>query len=152
PKLNVKSREEAHAFLKTYGYDVEVPSDREKMWQIHSRAVIFLRTQLLGPLETIPDEIADPKKLDDIANLLMLASMPDSSSGSLHRCTCALLRVIHVVSQLQNDLFNYFSLEIQEDIFRPYRRFVQKDSVSGIRLMGPEDGESIALKKFDMKP
>lgn len=151
PKLNVKSKDEAYAFLKSYGYDIQVDADRDKIWQIHSRAVIFMRTQLLQDGETIPEEIADPKKLDDIANLLMLASLRDSSENSLHRWTCALLRVMHVVSQLHNDLFNYFSLEIQEDIFRPYRQFVQKDSVSGIKLVGT-DGESIPLQKFDMKP
>jgi len=151
PKLNLKSKDEAYAYLKTYGYDVEVEADREKLWQIHSRAVIYLRTQLLHDGESIPDDITDPKKLDDIAHLLLLASMPDSSDQSLHRWTCALLRVMHVVSQLHNDLFNYFSLEIQEDIFRPYRQFVQKDSVTGIRLVAQE-GESIPLQKFDMKP
>ena len=153
PKLNLKSKEEAYAYLKTYGYDIEVDTDREKMWQIHSRAVIYLRTQLLQDGEVIPDEISDPKQLDDIANLLLLASMQDSSDSSLHKWTCALLRVMHVVSQLHNDLFNYFSLEIQEDIFRPYRQFIHKDSVSGIRLMSPSpDGEFIPLQKFDMKP
>lgn len=151
PKLNLKSKEEAHAYLKAYGYDVEVASDREKLWNIHSRAVIYIKTQLLVDGESIPDEITDPKKLDDVGNLLLLASMTDSSPGSLHRWTCALLRVMHVVSQLHNDLFNYFSLEIQEDIFRPYRQFVQKDSVSGIRLVSPM-GESVPLQKFDMKP
>lgn len=151
PKLNLKSKEEAYSYLKSYGYDMQVDADREKIWQIHARAVIYMRTQLLQDGEVIPDEIADPKKLDDIANLLLLASMRDSSDQSLHRWTCALLRVMHVVSQLHNDLFNYFSLEIQEDIFRPYRQFVQKDSVSGIKLVAA-DGDSIPLQKFDMKP
>lgn len=151
PKLNLKTIEEAHAYLKSYGYDMRVDADREKLWQIHSRAVIYMRTQLLQEGESIPDDIADPKKLDDIANLLLLASDRAPAEASLHRWTCALLRVMHVVSQLHNDLFNYFSLEIQEDIFRPYRQFVQKDSVSGIKLSAPE-GESIPLQKFDMKP
>ncbi len=151
PKLKIKSKDEAYAYLKSYGYDMQVDADREKIWQIHSRAVIYMRTQLLHDGETIPEEIADHKKLDDIGNLLMLASLRDSSEHGLHRWTCALLRVMHVVSQLHNDLFNYFSLEIQEDIFRPYRQFVQKDSVSGIKLVAGE-GESIPLQKFDMKP
>jgi uncharacterized protein (TIGR04562 family) len=152
PKLNLKSKEESHAYLKAYGYDVEVAADREKLWNIHSRAVIYIRTQLLADGESIPEEISDPKKLDDVANLLLLASMPDSSPGSLHRWTCAVLRVMHVVSQLHNDLFNYFSLEIQEEIFRPYRQFVQKDPATGIRLVASSEGENIPLQKFDMKP
>ena len=40
PRLSLKSKPEACAFLKAYGYDLEVEADREKMWQIHSRAVM----------------------------------------------------------------------------------------------------------------
>lgn len=152
PRLRLKSKEEAVSYLKTYGYDLDVEADREKLWQIHSRAVIYIRTQLLQEGESIPEELSDPKQLQDIANILLIASMRDSATNSLHGWACALLRVMHVISQLQNDLFNYFSLEIQEDIFRPYRQYVQKDSVSGIRLAGGLEEDSIPLQKFDIKP
>jgi uncharacterized protein (TIGR04562 family) len=153
PRLNLKSKDEARSYLKTYGYDLEVEADREKLWQIHSRAVIYIRTQLLQEGESIPEEISDPKQLGDIASLLLIASVRDESSSlNLRGWACALLRVMHVISQLHNDLFNYFSLEIQEEIFRPYRQFVQKDPASGIRLVSGADGESIPLQKFDIKP
>jgi uncharacterized protein (TIGR04562 family) len=152
PRLSLKSKEEAYAYLKAYGYDMDVESDREKLWAIHSRAIIYLRTQLLKDGERIPDEISDPKQLGDIANLLLHASLRDTSDYSLHRWSCSLLRVMHVISQLHNDLFNYFSLEIQEEIFRPYRSFVQKDAASGIRLVGTAESDHIPLQKFDIKP
>ncbi|NJL25988.1 MAG: TIGR04552 family protein [Calothrix sp. SM1_5_4] len=152
PRLSLRSREEAQAYLKTYGYDLEVESDREKLWLIHSRAVTYIRTQLLHDGEKIPDEVSDQKQLGDISNLLLMASTRDNAQNSLHKWACALLRVMHVISQLHNDLFNHFSLEIQEEIFRPYRQFVQKDSVSGIRLNGGIDPEFINLQKFDIKP
>jgi uncharacterized protein (TIGR04562 family) len=152
PRLTLKSREEANAFMKAYGYDVEVEADREKLWNIHSRAVTYLRTQLMETGEAIPEEISDPRKLTDISNLLLWASLRDSSAESLTKWSCALLRVMHVISQLHNDLFNYFSLEIQEEIFRPYRQFVNKDGVAGIRLMGTNESDSIPLQKFDIKP
>lgn len=152
PRLSLKSKEEAYAYLKAYGYDMEVEADREKLWAIHSRAVIYIRTQLLSKEETIPDEISDPKQLEDLANLLLHASMRDTADYSLHRWSCALLRVMHVISQLHNDLFNYFSLEIQEEIFRPYRTFVQKDATAGIMLTGSKEFNPIPLQKFDIKP
>lgn len=152
PYLGLRSLPEAYAYLKTYGYDMEVGADRDKLWQIHSRAVIYLRTQLLHEGESIPEELSDPKQLGDIGNILLWASMRDSSENSLHRWACALLRVMHVVSQLQNDLFNHFSMEIQEEIFRPYRQFIHKDDAMGIRLVNPSDGETISLQKFEMKP
>src|SRR6185503_2484829 len=102
--------------------------------------------------ESIPEEISDPRKLEAIPNLLLWASYRDSSPQGLHKWSCALLRVMHVISQLHNDLFNYFSLEIQEEIFRPYRHFVHKDAVAGIRLQAGPDSDSIPLQKFDIKP
>lgn len=152
PRLGLHSKDEAYSYLKTYGYDVQVEADREKLWQIHSRALIYIRTQLLVEGESIPEEISDAKQLGDIANLLLFASMPDSSQNSLHRWACAVLRVMHVISQLHNDLFNYFSLEIQEEIFRSYRQFIAKDTLSGIRLTSGAETESIPLHKFDIKP
>jgi uncharacterized protein (TIGR04562 family) len=151
PRLGLKSKEEAYAYLKTYGYDMEVETDREKLWAIHSRAVIYIRTQLLKEGESIPDEISDSKQLGDIANLLLWSSLRDSTEESLHRWSCALLRVMHVISQLHNDLFNYFSLEIQEEIFRPYRQVVQKDA-NGSRLYAGPEGDTVPLQKFDIKP
>jgi uncharacterized protein (TIGR04562 family) len=151
PRLSLKSLDEAHAYLRAYGYDNAIESDREKIWMIHSRAVVYLRTQLLKDGESVPEELSDPKQLGDVGNLLLLASIRDSSRDSLHRWACALLRVMHVVSQLHNDLFNYFSLEIQEEIFKPYRHFVHKDPATGIRL-GPDGPEAIALQSFDIKP
>lgn len=152
PRLSLRSKEEAYSYLKSYGYDMDVEADREKLWGIHSRAIVYIRTQLLKDGEVIPDEVADPKQLADLANLLLLASMRDSEAQSLHKWSCALLRVMHVISQLHNDLFNYFSLEIQEEIFRPYRQYVQKDSSTGIKLTGGSDVEDIPLQKFDIKP
>lgn len=152
PRLNLKSPEEAYAFLKTYGYDLNVESDRERLWQIHARSVIYIRTQLLADGEVIPEEVSDPKRLVDISKLLLMASGRSDQIDPNHKWACAVLRVMHVVSQLQNDLFNYFSLEIQEEIFKPYREFVQKDPVNGIKLNGGLEGESIPLQKFDIKP
>lgn len=151
PRLNLQSKEEAHAYLRAYGYDVANEHDREKLWTIHSRAVIYLRTQLLKEGESLPEEISDPRQLGDVGNLLLLASIRDSSKDSLHMWACAMLRVMHVISQLHNDLFNYFSLEIQDEIFKPYRHFIHKDGISAIHL-GSEGQDQIQLHSFDIKP
>ncbi len=149
--LNIKSKAEAQAYLRAYGYDLEVDADREKLGLLHSRAIIYLRTQLLLENEVIPDDLTDPKKLTDISDLLIYAS-DESAPNDFSKWSCALLRVMHVLSQIQNDLFNYFSLEIQEEIFKPYRKFVSVDSIEGIKLMGSQGEEEIPLQKFDMKP
>lgn len=152
PRLNLQSRDEANAYLKAYGYDPELEPDRERMWAIHSRAVTYLKTQLLYDGENLPEEISDPKRLGEIANLLLWASLRDTAPDSLRRWSCALLRVMHVIAQLQNDLFTYFGSEIQEEIFRPYKQFLQSDPVLGIKLSAAGDEDVIPLKKFDIKP
>lgn len=152
PRLQLQSREEACAFLKAYGYDLDVQMDRERAWLIHSRAVTYLRTRILKPSETLPDEVADPRQLKDLTNLLLWASLRDSGGESLQKWSCAVLRVMHVVAHLHNDLFSCFSSEIQDEIFKPYRQFIQSDLNGGITLISPDDSESIPLKKFDMKP
>jgi uncharacterized protein (TIGR04562 family) len=151
PRLGIQSKDEAYAYLKAYGYDMGIEADREKLWSIHARALTYLRTQLLEDGETIPEEISDRRLLTDVADVLLLAGHRDPTNPSLHKWACALLRVMHVISQLYNDLFNYFSLEIQEEIFRPYRQFVHKDGVGGDRLV-VNGGDSIPLQKFDIKP
>lgn len=151
PRLHLQSREEAHAFLQAYGYNLENAADREKAWLIHSRAVTYLRTRILRSDEILPDEVADPRQLKDLTNLLLWASLRDSGGEGLQKWSCAVLRVMHVVAHLHNDLFSYFSAEIQDEIFKPYRNFVKIDG-SGITLVGNDEGDSIKLKKFDMKP
>ena len=59
---------------------------------------------------------------------------------------------MHVVAHLQNDLFSFFSTEIQDEIFRSYRNFVQNDPERGMALVSSDEGDAIPLKKFDMKP
>src|SRR5690242_10572581 len=81
PRLGVKSKPEAYAFLKAYGYDMEVEADKEKLWLIHARAVIYLRTQLIKEGESIPEAVADPKVLGEIPNLLLMAGQKDEGSG-----------------------------------------------------------------------
>jgi uncharacterized protein (TIGR04562 family) len=149
-RLHLQSREEANAFLQAYGYDLNVQSDREKAWLIHSRAVTYLRTRILKPDEVLPNEVADPRELKDLTNLLLWASLRDVGGEGLQKWSCAVLRVMHVVAHLHNDLFSYFSAEIQDEIFKPYRNFVKND-INGIALVAA-DGETIKLKKFDMKP
>jgi uncharacterized protein (TIGR04562 family) len=154
PRLQLENREEAQAFLKAYGYDLSLPADQEKAWLIHSRAITYLRTRILKPTESLPDLVADPRQLKDLTNLLLWASLRDSRDHeSLQKWSCAVLRVMHVVAHLHNDLFSYFSAEIQEEIFKPYRQFVQNDGNKGIALIAPEEAQDVIhLRKFDIKP
>mgnify|MGYP002031710951 CR=1 FL=1 len=151
PAPSLETLEEAHSFLRAYGYDVSIPQDEEKLWLIHSRAVTYLKARILKEDEKLPEEISDPSKLEDVGRLLLMAG-PREADKDLHRWSCILLKVMHVVTHLQNDLFSYFSSEIQEQIFRPYKNFVRQDPATGLLLEASEDSEPIRLQKMELKP
>ncbi len=152
PKLRVKTLDQGIAFLKAYGYDMALAEDRERAWAIHARAVAYIESQLLvvGVQKELPLQIKQPERLGNLAQLLMLASDDSLEGRELSRWACGLLRVMHVVSHVQNDLFSYFYSEIQEEIFKPYEQHITRDS-NGHLFFGAGK-EVIALKAFDLKP
>lgn len=152
PKLRVKTLDQGSAFLKAYGYDMALPEDRERAWAIHARAVAYIESQLLvvGEKKEMPLQIKQPERLGNLAELLMLASDDSLEGRELTRWACGLLRVMHVVSHVQNDLFSYFYSEIQEEIFKPYEQHINRDESNN--LFFGTGQEAIALKAFDLKP
>ncbi len=150
PAPQVHSLEEARSFLRTYGYDTENAQDQERLWHVHSRAVTYLKTRILEENEEVPERLSDPTKLIDVANLLVIAAQPERSDEK--KWACVLLKVMHVVTHLQNDLFSYFSSEIQEQIFKPYKTFVTQDPATGLSLGGQDDTDPIRLQKIELKP
>ena len=113
PRLNVSSRAEARQFLLSYGYDLDDTSVREELWRIYFQSVAFLRDQLLDPGEKIPDEFLTRGPQSDILRLILDASsVPDLPSSTAAqraqrtrgRWACAILRVMHIISHLDNDV------------------------------------------------
>ncbi|NCN39763.1 TIGR04552 family protein, partial [bacterium] len=151
PAPQLHSLEEARSFIRAYGYDLEDPKDEEKLWHIHSRAVTYLKSRILREGEVIPEDLTDPALLKDLSQLLLYAR-EDEMDAEKHRWSCVILKVMHVVTHLQNDLFSYFSSEIQEQIFKPYRNFVRQDPATGLLLGGAEESDPIRLQKMELKP
>lgn len=150
PAPQIHNLEEAKSFLRAYGYDPDDAQDQEKLWLIHSRAVTYLKSRILQEDEEFPEDLADPAKLKCIPTLLLKTSQ--AKTPLERKWACAILKVMHVVTHLQNDLFSYFSSEIQEQIFRPYKQFVTQDPATGLLLGGLEDIEPIRLQKLELKP
>ncbi len=160
PRLSIQNLEQAKNFIRAYGYDLDEPEDLRKLWAYHRRAVTFIRTELLGPKKrasdsesalVVPEQVSDPNQLKDLSYLLIYASTQDGRPNSLQKWSCAILRVMHVLAHLDNDLFTRFSAEIQEQILKPFQNRVQKDPATGVFLGLPGDRERILLHKFDVK-
>lgn len=151
PKLRVKTLDQAEAFLKAYGYDMSVGEDRERAWAIHARAVAYIESQLLvGTGKELPLQLKQPERLGQLGELLLMASDESLEGRDLARWACGLLRVMHVVSHVQNDLFSYFYAEIQEEIFKPYEQHITRDENNNLFFGSGKD--AIELKAFDLKP
>lgn len=153
PRLNVQNLEEARDFVRSYGYDLNEEKDRTKLWNYHRRAVTFVQTHFLDEGQQLPEALSDPNQLKDLSYLLIYASTKDSRENSFQKWTCGILKVMHVLVHLDNDLFTVFSSEIQDQILGSYRDHIYQDAPSGLLLLGnPNDPESVTLKKFDTKP
>ncbi len=166
PRLSIQNLEQARNFVLAYGYDLNSEEDQRKLWGYHRRAVTFLRSELLGATDRVssediaakeetrlalPETLSDPNQLKDLSYLLIYASTRGDRPNSLQHWSCAILRVMHVLAHLDNDLFTKYSTEIQSQILKPFQARVRKDPATGIQLGLPGDRERIPLHKFDVK-
>jgi uncharacterized protein (TIGR04562 family) len=101
PKLDLANKEDAKRFLLAYGYDVDDPQAREEIWGIYFESVSFIRTHLLDPDEKMPENFLQRLPSNDILKLLLEASLGKGDAG---RWSCAILRVMHIISHLNNDI------------------------------------------------
>jgi len=151
PRLDVQNVSQAQEFLKTYGYDLSKPEDVHEAWQLHRKAISFIKDRLLDPGEDIPEVLVDQQKLIDPAYLLVYASTHDHKDNIIQGWSCAILRVMHVMAHLEDDFFKIFQEQIQNEIFGPFQAHLRTDPVAGVSLGLKEDREQIRLMRFDMK-
>jgi len=140
----------AEDFLRSYGYDLGIEEDRLRLWSLHRRAVTYLETQLLKSTEQIPQELKDETQLQSLRRLLTMAQ--DPSRPDRQRYACAIVRVMHVLAHLSNELFTSFSEEIQSQIFACYDSAVKVDPAGTLALYLPDGERCLELFQFDKKP
>lgn len=126
-RLNIKNIDAAKSFISCYGFDPEKKESIESLWYFHRRALVLM-TEKLGFKESdIPEELRNPKLLNDILKLLIYASATEPSQKNLQRWSCAILRCMHVFVHAENDLFSSFSQEIQKQILEPFQSSIIND-------------------------
>jgi uncharacterized protein (TIGR04562 family) len=149
--LKIQNLEQAYNFIKTYGYDINKLTDEKQLWNYHRRAVNYIQSELLNEGEEFPEILSDPNKLQNIANILIYASIGDEKEKSIQRWACAILKVMHAIVHLENDLFNQYSQSIQDQILDPIRKHIYRDPLEGSFLGHSTDKDHISLKKFIVK-
>jgi uncharacterized protein (TIGR04562 family) len=150
PRLEVASEAEAHQFLASYGYDLFEPTHREQIWKFHEEACLFLE----GTLGVkIPSSIRNRNEIGDFRNLLVAAStvsgLPQSKD---QRHACALLRVMHVLSHIKNDLRLKYIAKVRKQTIGRFDAHVQVKNENGEEkfYLGFDTGK-IPLVRFEKK-
>ena len=105
--IQVRTSEEAHRFLMTYGYDLSDTQDAQRLHHLVQEAVSFIENRLLeaGEGETafarlhlhVPDRFFQEAH---IVNLLCLASAVPRTDDS--RWACAILKVVHTLTHIEH--------------------------------------------------
>ncbi len=152
-RLNVYEENEAKHYIKNYGYDLDNPQAKTKVTAIINEAKKFIQSYLLeDPEGKAPSIVIPPDILynDDPVNLIIAASQKEKT---LHQSwACAILRIAHTITHVDNDLSKYFMPGIKRQIFS---RFMEHLRVTrqGQYVLGDEKNGSgeLKLKMFEMK-
>jgi uncharacterized protein (TIGR04562 family) len=139
PNLDFHSLEEAGEFLKVYGYDLEIPEEVEAIWGVYDQALDIMQKYILEPGEKIPDVLSTREKVEDIRRLLLYASTRDHAKNPIQLWSCALLRIMHCVAHVENDLFFNYTTEIQDQIFRPFQAMLDHEAHGELYLGNKND-------------
>ena len=147
PHLNVRTKNEAKTFLKAYGYDTDDPIIYEEIWRVYFEALHFIRNVLLEPNEKFPSSFYERTSQNDILKLLVEASFPQ---GERSAWACAILRVMHTISHLDNDLKLENFHTAREKIFAQFDPFVRQIAPRKWSFGKPGE-EGITLVRYQKK-
>ncbi len=147
PQLDIDNSTDAKIFLNAYGYDSEDAVVREEIWRIYFEALHFIRNVLLENKEAVPQSFFERNNQNDVLKLLVDASTPGRDRS---KWACAILRVMHTISHLDNDLRLENFHTAREKIFSQFDPFVHE---VGPRKwsFGRKGEENIPLVRYQKK-
>ncbi len=151
PRLYIQDRGDAIKFIHGYGYDLSRVSDLQKVWIYHRNAIEILESEILFPDEKIPALLRNKEELGDITKLFLIASTTQNQNSSeigLQKWACAILRVMHVLIHLDNDIFTSFTDDIKYQILKPIAQNVFKVED---RLYLGQDEDKIEIVSYEEK-
>jgi uncharacterized protein (TIGR04562 family) len=152
PRLNLKTMEEATAFIQAYGFDPNQKSDLNLLWGFFDDAVQFLEKSLADPeFPKVPDHLRSRDSVQDIRRILLLAS---GELGTVdQRFCCAVLRIMHGLIHLSFDPRHKFFHQMQVQVLARLDRYLHIDPQTGTTFLGKgvEGEEGIKLLFFKKK-
>lgn len=148
-KLNISSISDAKNFLKVYGYDMSNKYILNEIQKIFNEAISFIENILIPDPFTKEINLEIPKEIKeetDPCNLLLIAS---DHLNKMQLWACAILRVMHTISHINNDISLKFFPEIQRQILDKIWSAINITS-KGEKYFGDED-TGIKIHDIDIK-
>lgn len=149
-RLNVHDEQTAASYIKNYGYDIANPVMKEKVNAILAESKQFIQTYLLeDPEEKEPALVMPPEIMcdDNIIELLIKASEKEVTLSQAW--ACAVLRMAHTITHIENDLSRLFMPGIKREIFSRFMEHFH-EAKSGEYCLGKGENK-INLKMFEIK-
>ena len=160
--FRISSSEEAGRFFGSYGYDVENPIERAEAFGLYQESISFIRKYFLQPENPQGLKLEVPRKileLTDIRDLLLMAnaSLPgqgnDTPGNLLKLFACSILKVMHTLAHIDQDLRTSYFADIQKQIFDRFYKAIHRDSEERLFLGDKADDPSrVNLVAFETKP
>lgn len=149
PRLNTPTFEAASAFIRNYGYDPDDPAQVAELCKLKDDALAFITRNLLQDPDnpsvklTIPAEVLAEQQ---VRRLMLWATLQNDEIG---HWSCSVLRVMHTLTHVSNDLAQNFFPAIQKQILDRVMSFVHTDQAGDVYLGGQDLG--LRLYMVDVK-
>ncbi len=160
--FTVTSHEDADRFLMSYGFDLADPIEAAEAFGHFHEALNFIRRYFLAPENPDGLRIEIPRKILELSNvrdLFLFTSFAypdqkhDSQGALLKNWACSILKVMHTIAHIDQDLRAGYFGEIQKQILDRFYRLIQRDENGLLYFgMGPDDPSKIPLIEFQTKP
>lgn len=145
--LALRNLHDARQFVREYGFDLDQPAAPRVIARAHQEAVAFIRSTFLTPEQAglIPPEVATP---EEPLMLLVYASLRGQSVDLRRRWACAVLKVMHGIFYIDNNLKLRHFQAIREQVFASLDEVIRRDGEHYFLT----DGEvCLPLLHFDRK-
>ncbi|WUR11559.1 TIGR04552 family protein [[Empedobacter] haloabium] len=135
--LALRNLHDAREFVREYGYDLDQPAARDIIRACHREAVDFIVGTFLQPGQErlIPREVHVP---GDPVELLVHASHHGQQNSELRMWSCAILKVMHAIFYIDNNLELRHFNTIREQVFATLDEVIHEDDEGHFFL---SDGE-----------
>jgi len=159
--LQIHTLDEAERFLMSYGLDLTNPIESAETLGHFHEALNFIRRYFLFPENQDGLKIEIPRKILELTNvreLFLMASLSfpsqsnDSSGVFLGNWACALLKVMHTIAHVDQDLRSVYFVDIQKQILDRFYREIHRDETGRLYLGENDDPTRVELHSFETKP